>query len=75
MGRGVYDRQKAGDWEALMAAFSKKDSVGEIDFECAAANLRFENGIARGDNIVGARSKLSLLLTSGVIDMREEHVD
>ena len=75
MGPGVYDRQKAGDWEALMAAFSKKDSTGQIDFECAAANLRFDNGVARGDSIVGARSTLSKLLTSGVIDMREEHID
>jgi hypothetical protein len=75
MGRGVYDRQKAGDWEALMAAFSKKNSTGQIDFECAAGNLRFDNGVARGDNIVGARSTMSRLLTSGVIDMREEHVD
>jgi AsmA family protein len=75
MGPGVYARQKAGDWEALMAAFSKKDSTGRIDFECAAANLRFESGVARGDSIVGARSTVSRLLTSGVIDMREEHVD
>ena len=75
MGPGTYDRQKAGDWEALMAAFSKKDSTGQINFECAAVNLRFENGVARGESIVGARSTLSKLLTSGVIDLREEHVD
>jgi hypothetical protein len=75
MGPGVYDRQKAGDWEALMAAFSKKDSTGQINFECAAVNLRFDKGVARGDSIVGARSTLSKLLTSGVIDMREEHID
>ena len=75
MGQGVYAREKAGEWEALMASFSKKDSKGEIDFECAAANLRFESGVARGDSIVGARSTVSRLLTSGVIDMREEQVD
>ena len=75
MGPGVYAREKAGEWEALMVAFSKKDSTGGIDFECAAANLRFESGVARGDSIVGARSTVSRLLTSGVIDMREEHVD
>jgi len=75
MGAGTYDRQKAGDWEALMAEFSKKDSTGQINFECAAVNVRFENGVARGDSIVGARSTLTKLLTSGVIDMREEHLD
>jgi hypothetical protein len=75
MGPGRYDRQKAGDWEALMASFSKRESTGAIEFECAAATLRFDNGVARGDSIVGARSALSSLLTSGVIGMREEHVD
>ena len=75
MGPGVYARRAAGDWEALMVAFSKKDSAGEIDFECAAANLRFEGGVARGDNIVAARSTVSRLITSGVVDMRDEHVD
>ena len=75
MGAGTYDRQKAGDWEALMAEFSKKDSTGQINFECAAVNMRFENGVARGDSIVGARSTLTKLLTSGVVDMREEHLD
>jgi hypothetical protein len=75
MGPGVYAREKAGEWEALMASFSRKNSNGEIDFECGAANLRFESGVARGDSIVGARSTVSRLLTSGVIDMREEHID
>ena len=58
-----------------MAAFSKKDSTGQINFECAAVNMRFENGVARGDSIVGARSTLTKMLTSGVVDMREEHID
>ena len=75
MGPGVYSRQAAGDWEALMAAFSKKDSTGAIEFECAAANLRFDAGVAKGDSLVGARSTVSRLLTSGVVDMRDEHVD
>lgn len=75
MGPGVYSRQAAGDWEALMVAFSKKDSTGAIEFECAVADLRFESGVARGDSIVGARSTVTRLLTSGVVDMREEHVD
>jgi AsmA family protein len=75
MGPGVYAREKAGEWEALMASFSRRNSHGTIDFECAAANLNFDSGVARGDSIVGARSTVSRLLTSGVIDMREEHVD
>jgi hypothetical protein len=75
MGPGVLARKGAADWEAVMVAFSKKGSTGEIDLECAAANLRFDAGVARGDNIVGARSTVSRLLTSGVIDMREEKFD
>jgi hypothetical protein len=75
MGPGVYASKKAGDVEALMNAFSKKDSTQQIDFECASASLPFVNGRASGERIVGARSAVSLLLTSGTVDMREEAVD
>jgi hypothetical protein len=75
MGPGVYASKKAGDAEALMTAFSKKDSSQQIDLECAGASLAFVNGRATGERIVGARSAASQLLTSGTVDMREESVD
>ncbi|HUQ28874.1 MAG TPA: AsmA family protein [Usitatibacter sp.] len=75
MGPGALARKGAADWEALMVSFSKKGSTGEVQLECAAANLRFEAGVARGDDIVGARSTVSRLLTSGAIDMRAEKFD
>ncbi len=75
MGPGVYASQKAGDAEAMMAAFSTKDSAGRIVFECAAADLPFLQGRATGNAIVGARSDVSRLLTSGYVSMRDEAVD
>ena len=75
MGPGVYASQKAGDAEARMAAFSKKDSDGAIAFECAGANLPFAQGRAAGDAIFGARSDVSRLLTSGYVSMRDVAVD
>lgn len=75
MGPGIYASQKAGDAEALMVAFSKKESAGRIVFECAAADLPFMQGRATGNEIVGARSDVSRLLTSGYVSMRDEAVD
>jgi len=75
MGPGVYASQKAGDAEAIMVAFSKKDSTGVIAFECAGAGLSFMQGRAAGNAIVGARSDVSRLLTSGYISLRDETVD
>lgn len=75
MGPGVYASQKAGDAEAMMVAFSKKDSAGRIAFECAGAELPFMQGRATGNAIVGLRSDVSRLLTSGYISLRDEAVD
>ena len=75
MGPGVWALQKAGDAEALMVAFSKKNSTGNIAFECASAELSFLQGRATGDAIVGARSDVSRLLTSGYISLRDETLD
>jgi hypothetical protein len=75
MGPGIYKSKKAGDAEALMTAFSKKDSSQQIDLECAGASLPFVNGRATAERIIGARSAASHLLTSGTVDMREEAVD
>jgi AsmA family protein len=75
MGPGVYVSEKAGNAEARMVAFSKKDAKGGIAFECASAELPFAQGRADGDGIVGARSALSRLLTSGYVSMRDVAVD
>ena len=75
MGPGVFTSQKAGDAEAMMAVFSKKDSTGRIAFECAGAELPFVQGRAKGNAIVGARSDVSRLLLSGYVSMRDEAVD
>ena len=75
MGPGVYVSEKAGNAEAKMVSFSKKESAGGIEFECASGVLPFTQGRAAGEAIVGARSHLTRLLTSGVGSMREVAVD
>ena len=75
MGPGIYRSKVAGDWEALMVKFSKKDSAEEIDFECAAASLPFRSGRATGKDIIAARSRESRLVLTGDVDLREEAVD
>lgn len=75
MGPGVYASPHAGDWEARMATFSKDNSAHEIDFECAGAALQFRDGAARGERIIGARSKVSGLVLSGEVSLREEAAD
>jgi AsmA family/AsmA-like C-terminal region len=75
MGPGVYASQKAGDAEAVMLAFSKKDSTGRIDFECASGHLPFVQGVASGEAIVGARSDVMRLLTSGHVSYLDNSVD
>ena len=75
MGPGVYVSQEAGNAEAKMVSFSKKDSTGGIAFECASGELPFTQGRAAGSAIIGARSHLTRLLTSGHVSMREVAVD
>jgi uncharacterized protein involved in outer membrane biogenesis len=75
MGPGVYASPHAGDWEARMASFTKDDSAKEIDFECAGAALPFRDGRVQGEGIIGARSKVSGLLLSGEVSLREESAD
>jgi AsmA family protein len=58
-----------------MVRFSKSDSDGGIDFECAGAALPFASGRASGKDIIGARSRESRLVVSGAVDFREEAVD
>ncbi len=75
MGPGIYASVGAGDWEARMATFTKDNSAREIDFECAGAALQFKGGSAGGEGIIGARSKVSGLLLSGEVSLREEAAD
>ena len=75
MGPGIYASQKAGDSEEKMVAFSKKNSDGRVAFECAGANLPFVQGRATGNAIVGLRSDVSRLLTSGYVSLRDREVD
>lgn len=75
MGPGVWASQKAGDAESMMvSALSKKDS-GKIEFECVGASMPFASGRASAKPIVGTRSTVSHLLTSGYIDLRDETLD
>ncbi len=75
MGPGIYASVGAGDWEARMATFTKDNSAREIDFECAGAALQFKGGSASGEGIIGARSKVSGLLLSGDVSLRDEKAD
>jgi len=58
----------------LMPIFSAR-SDDRIALDCAAANLVFVDGRAAGSPLVGVRSQASQLLTSGVVDLREEKFD
>ena len=75
MGPAVWASQKAGDAEAIMTrAFSAKDA-SRIDFECVGAVLPFNNGRASAQPIIGIVTNASHLITSGVVDLREEMLD
>ena len=75
MGPGVWASAKAGHAEDLMAsAFSGKNS-GSIDFECVGASLPFAAGHASARPLIGVRTTVSNLLTSGYVDLREESVE
>ena len=75
MGPGIYASQQAGDSEEKMVAFSKKNSDGRVALECAGAALPFVQGRATGNAIVGLRSDVSRLLTSGYVSLRDREVD
>jgi AsmA family protein len=74
MGPGVWASAKAGRAEEVMVHFSAKES-SEIAFECIAANLPFATGRAAASSLIGARSTVASLLTSGYVDLREETLD
>ncbi|MDY7573169.1 AsmA family protein [Actimicrobium sp. CCI2.3] len=58
----------------LMPILSTRNADG-IALECAAAKLAFVDGRAVASPLVGVRSQASQLLTSGIVDLREETLD
>ena len=58
----------------LMPVLSAR-SADRIALECAAANLVFLDGRAAASPLLGVRSQASQLLTSGIVDLREETLD
>jgi len=74
MGRGVYASEHAEHAEATLSSASDGGPKG-IRFECVGANLPFKSGKAERVALVGASSDVSRLLTSGVIDFREQKID
>jgi AsmA family protein len=75
MGKGVWDSQRVGEAEEVMVRALHPKDDDALQLHCAAANLDLKAGRASGKNIVGARSDVSQLLTSGSIDLREETLD
>lgn len=75
MGRGRWESQRAGEVEEIMVrALQPKDGQA-IEVQCASANLDFKSGRASGKNIIGARSSVSQLVTSGHVDFKDESID
>lgn len=75
MGPGVWASQKAGAAEAMMVSTLSGKESGKIEFECVGAAMPFASGRATAMPIVGTRSAVSNLLTSGYIDLRDETLD
>lgn len=74
MGRGVYASEHAEEAEAKLSSASNGGPTG-IHFECVGANLPFKSGKAEHAALVGASTDMSRLLTSGVIDFREQKLE
>lgn len=73
MGPGVYASERAEEAEAKMAAeFSGSEKRG-IRFECVGAMLPFRTG--RAEAVIGAASDISRLMTTGVLDFREQSLE
>jgi hypothetical protein len=77
-GRTVIRSERAGEAERLLTdmlpLFSEREAQ-QMTLECFAGRLRFAHGRAADSGIVGARSDVSQLLTSGWIDLREQQLD
>ena len=72
MGPGVFSSPKAGSAESKLMSSPDTD---RIDFQCVGAWLPFLNGRASSQPLLGAKSAVSNLLTSGFIDLRSETLE
>ena len=76
-GAALVRSEKAGAAESMLTSlfplFSEK-SAPQLKLECFAARLPLSNGQARGA-VVGARSEVSQLITSGQVDLKRQTVD
>ena len=75
MGPAVLASEHAGELEKRLTATFSGREAHRVDFECASFALPFKSGRAEGEHLVGARTAVSYLLTSGVVDMRAQQVD
>ena len=75
VGKGTWDSKRVGEAEEVMVRALHPSEDAAMELHCAAADLDFKDGRASGKNIVGARSDVSQLLTSGFVDLREETLD
>jgi uncharacterized protein involved in outer membrane biogenesis len=75
MGPGTWNSPRAGDREALMTNAFASEGAQKVRFECVTANLPFKAGIARGRSMVGFKTEASELITSGIVNLRDETVD
>jgi uncharacterized protein involved in outer membrane biogenesis len=74
MGRGVLSNPRAGAAEAKFTGGAPEERK-DIQFECVGYALRFREGLARGDPIIGARTSASHLLTAGWVDMKSQTLE
>jgi uncharacterized protein involved in outer membrane biogenesis len=78
MGPAKIQSQRLQDAETLLIGlapmFSAKES-DRVDLACVGARFQFVAGRAQAEPIVGARSEVSQILTSGYVDLREQTLD
>lgn len=75
MGAGQWESEHAGEVEEMMVSALQPKDGKAVKLECAAANLEFKSGTASGKNIIGARSDIAQLLTSGELNYNDETID
>ncbi|MDB5775324.1 MAG: hypothetical protein JWP38_1457 [Herbaspirillum sp.] len=78
MGHAVVRSSRADEAEFLLTglipALAGKRAE-QMKVVCIVARLPFENGLASGASIAGARTESSQLLTDGVVDLRQQTLD
>lgn len=75
MGPGTLLNPRAGAAEAKLTGAGSDEQVRDVKFECVGYALAFRGGKAQGDDIIGARTDQSHLLTSGWVDMDAQAID